>query len=200
MKFLRLSVIALFVSLLATASAQQAAATPAAPKPAAPAAKKEVPLARIAWVNSSAFGAEETGIKQMVKAIKELELEFSGTQGELSLLQEKFRTIVGEMQKLQAGDAAANAEAIKAKQAEGIKIQQEFQAKQQQAQQAFAQAQQEKQGPVAAEIGKALAAYAKDHDIAVILDAAKLGDAILAGKPELDVTEDFIATYNAAHP
>jgi Skp family chaperone for outer membrane proteins len=199
MKLPRLSVLALFVTLFAAASAQQPAAAPAA-KPATPAAKKEIPLARIAWVNTAAFGAEETGIKQMIRAIHELELEFSGAQSELSLLQEKLRTIVGELQKLQAGDAAANAEALKSKQAEGLKLQQEFQTKQQHAQQAFAEAQQQKQGPVATEIGKALTAYAKERDIAIILDAAKLGDAILTSKPELDVTEDFIAYYNATHP
>lgn len=197
MKFPRLTVFVFFASLLTAAIAQQTTPTTAATP--APAVRKEVPLVRIAWVNTAAFSNEEAGIKQLVRVIKQLDLEFSGTQSELSLLQEKLRTIVGELQKLQ-GDAATNAEAIKTKQAEGLKVQQEFQTKQQQAQQAFSQAQQEKQGPVAAEIGKALAAYAKDHDLGLVLDAAKLADAILTGKPELDVTEDFIATYNSAHP
>lgn len=195
MKFPRFSLIALFPLLFASAVAQQPAAAPAAAKPA----KKDIPLTRIAWINTAAFGAEEGGIKQMVRAIKELEIEFSGVQSELSLLQEKLRTIVGELQKLQA-DTTANAEAIKTKQAEGLKLQQEFQTKQQQAQQDFAQAQQQKQGPVAAEIGKALTAYANERDIGMIIDAAKIGEAILTSKPELDITEDFIAYYNAAHP
>ena len=99
----------------------------------APAAAKEVPLSRVAWLNSRAFFAEETGIKRLVRSVKELELEFSGTESELSLLNEKLRTLVGELQKLQAG-GEANAKAIEEKQTEGMQLQQELQAKQQQAQ------------------------------------------------------------------
>jgi Skp family chaperone for outer membrane proteins len=166
--------------------------------PAAPAAKV-IPVARVAWVNSNAFAAEEGGIKQLVRNIKQLELEFSGTESELNLQNEKIRTIVSELQKLQAG-GEANAAAIQEKQAEGLKLQRELQAKQQQAQQAFGKAQQEKQGPVFAEIGKALTAFAKERELNYVLDVAKLGDAVLVAQPELDVTQDFIAFFNASHP
>jgi Skp family chaperone for outer membrane proteins len=166
--------------------------------PAAPAAKV-IPVSRVAWVNSNAFAAEEGGIKQLVRNIKQLELEFSGTESELSLQGEKLRTLVGELQKLQAG-GEANAVAIQEKQAEGLRLQRELQAKQQQAQQAFGKAQQEKQGPVFAEIGKALTAFAKERELNYILDVAKLGDAVLVAQPELEVTQDFIAYFNATHP
>jgi Skp family chaperone for outer membrane proteins len=158
-----------------------------------------IPVARVAWVNSNAFAAEEGGIKQLVRNIKQLELEFSGTESELNLQNEKIRTIVSELQKLQAG-GEANAAAIQEKQAEGLKLQRELQAKQQQAQQAFGKAQQEKQGPVFAEIGKALTAFAKERELNYVLDVAKLGDAVLVAQPELDVTQDFIAFFNASHP
>jgi Skp family chaperone for outer membrane proteins len=162
-------------------------------------APKQVPVAKVAWLDSRAFFNEENGIKRLVRAVKELDLEFSGTQSELQLLQEKLRTIVGELQKLQAG-GEANAQAIQEKQTEGLKLQQELQTKQQQAQQAFTQAQQQKQGPVMADIGKALEAFAKERDLGVLLDGAKLGDAVLYTKSDLDVTADFIATFNAANP
>src|SRR5688572_5112706 len=73
--------------------------------PAAPAAKV-IPVARVAWINSNAFAAEDGGIKQLVRNIKELELEFSGTESELNLANEKLRTLVSELQKLQAGGEA----------------------------------------------------------------------------------------------
>lgn len=166
--------------------------------PAAPAAKV-IPAARVAWVNSNAFASEDSGIKQLVRNIKELELEFSGTESELNLASEKLRTLVGELQKLQAG-GEANAQAIQEKQAEGIKMQRELQAKQQQAQAAFGKAQQEKQGPIFAEIGKSLTAFAKERDIGFILDVAKLGDGVLVAQPDLEVTADFVAYFNASHP
>lgn len=182
-----------FVSLLSLVAAPLVAQT------ATSAAAKEVPVSRVAWLDSRAFFQDDTGIKRLVRAVKELELEFSGTESELNLLREKLRTIVGELQKLQAG-GEANAQAVQDKQAEGIKLQQELQGKQQQAQQAFTQAQQAKQGPVMAEIGKAIEAYAKDHDIGVLFDAAKMGEAILYTKGEIDITDAFIASFNAANP
>jgi Skp family chaperone for outer membrane proteins len=171
----------------------------AAQTTAAPTAAKEVPLSRVAWLNSRAFFDEETGIKRLVRSVKELELEFSGTESELSLLNEKLRTLVGELQKLQAG-GEANAKAIEDKQTEGLQLQQELQTKQQQAQQAVAQAQQAKQGPIMDDIRKTIEAFAKERDIAVLFDGARLGDALLFTKPEADVTADFIAYFNEKNP
>ncbi len=168
----------------------------AAQTAAAPAATKQVPVARVAWLDSRKFVDEEAGIKRLVRCLKELELEFSGTESELNLLNEKLRTIVGELQKLQAG-GEANAQAIQDKRAEGMKIQQELQAKQQQAQVAIGQAQQEKQAPIMNDIAKALETYTKEREIGVLLDASKLGDALLYSNPDLDVSDDFIAYFNA---
>lgn len=183
------ALLALLIAVPLAAQTTTAAAAPA----------KQVPVAKVAWMDSRAFFNEEAGIKRLVRSVKELELEFSGTESELNLLREKLRTIVGELQKLQAG-GEENKQAIQDKQAEGLKLQQELQGKQQQAQQAVAQAQQQKQGPVMADIGKALEAYAKDRDLGVLLDAAKLGDAMLYAKPDLEITEDFISYFNAQNP
>ncbi len=198
MKFSRLllSLLSLILGSV-TLSAQTAAAAPA--KPATPAAAKLLPVSRVAWINSSAFLAEEGGIKQLIRVLKELELEFSGTQSELSLMNEKLRTMVGELKKLQAG-GEANAAAVQEKQAAAMKLSQELQAKQQQAQAAVQQAQQDKQGPISIEVGKALAAFTKEREIGLLFDVAKLNEGLLSAQPELEVTNDFIAYYNAAHP
>jgi len=196
MKFPRL-----FLSLLSLVlgCASLSAQTPAAPVKPATAAVKTLPVGRVAWLNSNAFIDETGGIKALVRVLKELELEFSGTQSELSLMAEKLRTLAGELGKLQAG-GEANAAAIQEKQAAGMKLQRELQAKQQQAQAAINQAQQEKQGPIAAEISKSITAFTKEREIGLLFDVAKLNDGILAAQPELDVTTDFIAYYNASHP
>ena len=174
------------------------AQTPAAAKPAPAAAAKVLPVSRVAWINSNAFMDEAGGIKALIRVLKELELEFTGTQSELSLLNEKLRTLVGELNKLQAG-GEANAQAIQEKQAAGLKLQRELQTKQQEAQTAISQAQQEKQGPIAAEISKALTAFTKEREIGLLFDVSKINDGLIAAQPELDVTADFIAYYNASH-
>lgn len=168
------------------------AQTPAA-KPAA--VVKPMPVSSVAWINSDDFTHEEGGIKVLVRVLKELELEFSGTQDDLSLLSSKLQTIIGELNRLQAG-GETNAEAIKQKQTEGLKLQQELQTRQQQAQQAINAAQQEKQGPISQEIGKALTVFAKERDIGILFDIAKMGDSLIVAKPELEVTEEFITYFN----
>jgi Skp family chaperone for outer membrane proteins len=196
MKFARPLVSVLSLLLGCVAHAQTPPAAAASP---APAAKVVVKGAPVAWINTASFVDENAGIKALVRVNKELELEFSGQQGDLSLLQEKLRTIVTEMQTLRAG-GEANAAAIQQKQQDGLKLRQELETKGQQFQAAVQQAQQEKQGPIANELSKAIAAYIKDHDIGIVIDVSKMGEAIAAAKPELDITEDFVAHYNASHP
>jgi Skp family chaperone for outer membrane proteins len=183
--------------LLALLSPVLVATLAAQPKPAA--VIKTIEPVRIAFVNSSSFLDEKAGIKQLVKASQSLELEFTSTQSELSLLNEKLRTLVGELQKLSA-EPIANAKAIEAKQQEGQTLQQDLRTKQQAAQEAYSKRSQETQAPIAAEVGKALRAFAKERDLGMLLDAAKLSEAILDAKPELDLTTDFINYYNASHP
>jgi len=190
MKLFRLSILSLLAAALTVVLSAQT-------KPAA--VVKAVETSRIAFVNSSQFVDEATGLKELVRASKALELEFSGTQSELSLLNEKLRTIAGEINRLRA-DPVANAKALEEKQTAGLKMQQELQAKQQQAQAAFQQRQQETQGPITAEVGKELRAFAKERDVSMLFDVAKLGDALLDAKTELDLTPEFVAYYNAKHP
>ena len=172
---------------------------PLAAQPAKTTVLKAIEPVRLVYVNSAAFLDERTGIKQLVRAAQGLELEFSTTQSELSLLNEKLRTIVGELQKLNS-DPTGNAKAIADKQAAGVQLQQELQAKQQAGQEAYNKRSQELQGPIAVEVGKEMRAFAKERDIGMVIDVAKLGDAILDAKPELDLTADFIAYFNAKHP
>ncbi len=160
---------------------------------------KIVETARVAYVNSSAFVDPTTGIKQLVKVLQALELEFGGTQSELSLLGEKLRTLATEINKLNM-DPVVNAKAIADKQAEGQRLQQDLAARQQAAQEAYNKRAQATQAPVANEIGKELRAFARERDISLLFDSAKLGDGLLDAKPELDLTADFIGYYNAKHP
>ncbi len=192
MKFSRLLLSLLLLALGSVTLSAQTAAAPAKPV-------KLLPVSRVAWLNSNAFSDDAAGIKALVRVLKELELEFSGTQSSLSLMNEKLRTLAGELNKLQAG-GEANAKAIQDKQVEGMKLQRELQAKQQEAQAAVQQAQQEKQGPIATEIGKAITAFAKEREIGLLFDVAKLNEGIIAAQPELEVTNDFITYYNASHP
>ncbi len=184
----------LFLPLLVAAFA-----APVVAQPKISGIAKAMEPSAVAYVTSSAFLDPATGIKQLVKTTQALELEFSSTQSDLSLRGEKLRTLVSELQKLSA-DPVLNAKAIADKQAQGQQMQQELQARQQNAQEAFNKRAQEMQGPVTTEISKELRAFALQRDIALVFDATKMGDVMLAAKPELDITAEFIGYYNAKHP
>ena len=190
MKSFRLSLLPLLAAALIA---------PLAAQTNAPAVVKTVEPARLAYINSGAFMDPTSGIKQLVKVTQSLELEFSTTQSELSLLSEKLRTLGGELTKLNT-DPVANAKAMAEKQTEGQRLQQEFQGKQQAAQEAYSKRAQETQAPVANEIGKELRAFAKERNIDLMFDIAKMGEMLLQARPELDLTTDFISYYNAKHP
>ncbi len=190
MKFVRLLTLPLLAAALVSTLSAQPAKTPVV---------KAVEPSRVAYLNSNAFLEPATGVKQLVKVLQNLELEFAPQQSELNLLQEKLRTIVTEIQKLREA-TTPDAKALEEKQTAGLALQQELQQKQQAAQQAFAKRQQETQGPVSAELGKAIRAFAQERDITMIFDLAKLGDALLDAKPEADLTADFIAYFNAKNP
>jgi Skp family chaperone for outer membrane proteins len=172
---------------------------PLTAQPKVPGVIKAIEPSRLAYVNSGAFLDPATGIKQLVRVAQGLELEFSNTQSELSLMSEKLRTLAGELNKLNA-DPVANAKVMAEKQAEGQKLQQDLQTKQQTAQEAYGKRAQEVQSPVAAEIGKELRAFAKDRNIDMLFDIAKMGEMLLEAKPELDLTPEFIGYYNGKHP
>jgi Skp family chaperone for outer membrane proteins len=190
MKFFRLPFLPLLAAALTVSLPAQPRTQPVV---------KLVETARVAYINSSAFVDPTTGIKQLVKVTQALELEFSGTQSELSLLGEKLRTLAAELNKLST-DPVANAKAITDKQTEGQRLQQDLAARQQAAQEAYNKRAQVTQVPVANEIGKELRAFAKERDIGLLFDSAKLGDGLLDAKPELDLTADFIGYFNAKHP
>lgn len=190
MKFFRLLLLPLLAAAATASLSAQPVKTPVI---------KAVEPARVAYVNTHAFLEPGTGVKQLVKVLQGLELEFSSQQSELSLLNEKLRTIAGELGKLQA-EATPNTKAIEEKQSAGLALQKELQAKQQAAQQAYTARQQEVQGPVSAELGKELHLFAQERDLSMLFDLAKLDDALIDAKPELDLTADFIAYYNAKHP
>jgi outer membrane protein len=86
----------------------------------------------------------------------------------------------------------------KTDQLEGMK--RDYTRKGEDAQAAYNKRLQESVGPLYEDIGKALDAFARARGITLLLDAAKIGPAILAATDGMDVTRAFIAEYNSKNP
>ncbi|MDQ3252488.1 MAG: OmpH family outer membrane protein [Acidobacteriota bacterium] len=195
---------AAFAALTAfTVNAQQpgAATTPARPAPSRPAASTTpaptgstvIAESKIAIINTAAFGAKQGGIARLVTAMGGVDREFEPRRTELRTLQTNYEKLVEDINK-QKELSTPQALQQKADQAESMK--RDIERKQQDAQLAFDKRMRETVAPVYEDIGKSLDTYAKERGITVILDAAKLGEAMFIVNDGIDITAAFVAFYN----
>jgi Skp family chaperone for outer membrane proteins len=177
-----------------------AAATPkpAAPQPT-PVASVAVPATKIAFVDTTAFGDEKTGIKRYLNAVKSVQDEFHTRTAELVNLQNRMKAIADEITKLN-GNAVVDPKNIQIKQDEGERLQREFKYKKEQLDADFEKRYGEVVVPISSDIGKALDQYLIQHGLTMILDVSKFASAILTMNPAADITKDFITEYNSKNP
>jgi len=201
----------MFLVVAAVSAAAQTPARPtgtATPKPAAPqatavqpaTANAPVPDSKIAVVDTDAFRDDKIGIRRYLNAFSSVQREFQPRNAELLNLQNRIKTLADEITKLSANTAVVGQQTIQTKQEEGERLQRELKYKKDQADADFEKRYNEVVKPVTLDVGNALSAYASQHGLTMILDMSKLAPAVLAVNPATDVTQAFIADYNAKHP
>jgi outer membrane protein len=179
-----------------SASAQQQRPAAAAATPAA-ASNAAIPDSKIALINTDAFGDEKQGITRLVNAVKKVDGEFTPRRTELQGLKAQIDKLTADIQAT-ANVATPATIQQKTEQLEGMK--RDYQRKGEDAQAAYNKRLQESVGPLYEDIGKSLDAFARARGITLLLDAAKIGPAILAATDAMDVTRAFIAEYNSKNP
>jgi Skp family chaperone for outer membrane proteins len=186
--------IAAFAFVLALAvSPVLAQPRPAAPAPAQSAAN--VPESKIALIYSDAFLDAKTGIGRFTTLITNLNREFQPRQTELQTLQGRIQTLTDEITKTQA---VANPKDIALKQEQLDQAKKDFQRKGEDAQTAYNKKRTEMFSPLQEDIGKALEAYAKAHNINVIIDGSQVP--LVYAADALDITRAFINEFNSKNP
>lgn len=197
MRIYRLIAVAAFLAAITAlpAFAQQrpaaAAATPAAASNAA------IPDSKIALINTDFFADEKQGIGRLVNAVKKVDAEFTPRRNELQGIKAQIDKLTADIQAT-ANVAQQQQIAQKTEQLEQLK--RDYQRKGEDAQAAYNKRLQESVGPLYEDIGKSLDAFARARGITLLLDAAKIGPAILAATDAMDVTRAFIAEYNSKNP
>jgi Skp family chaperone for outer membrane proteins len=193
----------LFLAIASTSASAQAPAPAGPPKPAipqpTPVAPAPVPTAKIAFVDTTAFGNEKGGITRYLNAVKSVQGEFKVRTAELLSLQSRAKAIADEIIKL-SGAAVVDPRTIQAKQDEGVRVEREFKYKKEQLDADFEKRYGEVVSPISAEIGKALDQYLVRQGLTMILDISKLAPAVLTMNPASDITLAFIADYNSKNP
>lgn len=158
---------------------------------------------KIGLINTYAFAAEKGGITKYKTALKTVNDEFEPTYQKIETMTKRQQALGVEIQKLQAAPAnpqvPAKPETIQAKVDEYRQLETQIKRETEDAKVKFDRRYQQVVGPVFNDIITAMTAYAESKGYAVILDGAKLEEAsiLLGFNRKYDVTDDFIAYYNA---
>jgi Skp family chaperone for outer membrane proteins len=170
----------------------------AQPKPAATAPTQStanVPESKIALIYSDAFLDAKTGINRFTTLITNLNREFQPRQTELQTLQGKIQALTDDITKTAA---VADPKTIALKQEQLDQLKKDFQRKGEDAQAAYNKKRTEIFSPLQEDIGKALEAYAKAHNINVIIDGSQVP--LVYAADALDITRAFINEFNSKNP
>jgi Skp family chaperone for outer membrane proteins len=183
--FARLLPLAAFVFLICNvASAQNASGAPAPTK--------------VGILNSNAFGDEKNGIRKFVTALKGVDAQFNATRTEITSLQARLRTLVTELEALEKNPQTQRA-VFQQKVDEAAALERQIKFKTEDASALYEARKRVALQPVQESLFTAMQEYAKAKGYALIFDKAKDSDGLLIaiGNQSVDVTQDFIAFYNA---
>lgn len=205
MKLIRVFIAAIFLSAFLTiaASAQTQPKPQTTPQPApqatpqqtqtTPARPAPVP---VAFIYSPWFVDEKQGgIKRFIAAITTINNEFRSSGQELETLNNRINTLTNEINASQGNEPG-----LAAKVEELDKLKRDFEYKQKSGKAALDKRQREILLPVEEHMYAELRNYVKQFGIKVVIDVAKIQDAVVFYSVEADITKAFIADYNARFP
>ena len=173
----------------------------AQPKPASPAPTQStanVPESKIALIYSDAFLDAKTGIGRFTTLINNLNREFQPRQTKIQGLQERIKALTDEVNKIQGASSVVEPKTIQAKMDQLEQLKKELTREGEDAQGAYNKRRTELFTPLQDDIGKALEAYAKAHNINVIIDGSQVP--LVYAADALDITRAFIADFNSKNP
>lgn len=195
MKIDRLISAAVFAAAIAISTSHgQTRPAPATPQPTPPAVVN-VPDAKVALIFSEAFQDSKAGIAKFAVVVNNLNREFTPRQTEINQLQQKAQQLNDDIDKTRA---VADPKTIAQKMDQLEQMKKDLQRKAEDAQAAFEKRRIEVFRPLQDEIGKALEAYAKSHNITVIIDGSQVP--VVYASESVDITRAFINDFNSKYP
>jgi Skp family chaperone for outer membrane proteins len=195
MKTDRLIIALAFAVVMGASSvmAQPRTGTQAPAQPAQSAAP--VPESKIALIYSDLFMDPKTGIARFGTVVATLTREFQPRRTELQQLEQKANALQEDIQKTAA---VADPKTLAQKQEQLDSMKRDLQRRSEDAQAAVDKRRKELLLPLQDDIGKALEAYAKSHNINVIIDGSQVP--LVYAADALDITRAFINDFNSKNP
>jgi Skp family chaperone for outer membrane proteins len=176
---------------VAVAASRQAGAQPAGQAGGA------VPAGKVAIIDTEKFTDQKAGVARVINAFNTIEREFKPRRDELQGLRTRYDALVKEISAPPAG-ADQRALATKADEADRLKI--DIERRQQDGQRNYERRWNELTRPLFTELNNSLKEYARQRDVAVVVDISKLAGAVMVVNNAVDITDAFIADYNRRNP
>lgn len=165
-----------------------------AQQPAAPVAAPPSLNGKVAVIDTSAFADEQTGIRRVIAALRQIDSEFKPKSDELTQMRARYD---GMVKQINAGTGDAATLQRTADDAEQLK--RDIDRRSEDAKTAYQKRVNDLVGPLQEEVFKALDAYAKENGIALIIDASQV-PLIVPDPSRVDITQNFINIYNQRNP
>jgi len=181
MKFVLSAVVAvLFAAAVNTANAQ----TPQVP------AAQAAPV-KMAVIDTEAFTDSKAGIKRLIGAYTQIDSELAA----------KRQDITNKNNRLQAlAQKAKSGTLTQAESDEADTLKRDIQRAQEDGQRQLDSLTRQRVVPILNDLNNALLAYAKQRGFDVVLDLSKFQGSVMVLNPGVDMTNAFIADYNAKNP
>jgi len=172
---------------IAVAGSRQAGAQPGAPAPGV------VPAGKVAIIDTEVFTDQKAGVARVIAVFNTVEREFKPRRDELQTLRTRYDALLKELSAPAPG-TAQSALAAKADEAERLKT--DIERKQQDGQRNYERRWKELTDPVFVDLNRSLKEYARQRDVAVVVDISKLSGAVMVVNDAVNITNAFIADYN----
>ena len=179
MKLVFLSIAMILVA--ATAASAQTTQPPVGP--AAP--------VKVAIIDADAFPDSKAGVKKLLRALAQVDTGLTQIKNDITTKNNRLQALA---QKANAGTLTQ----AEADEANTLKV--EIQRAQEDGQKKQEQLTRQIVGPVLNELSTALQAYVKQRGFDMVIDVSKMQNSIMLVNQSLDITDAFIADFNAKNP
>ena len=152
---------------------------------------------KIAVFASDALGDDKTGVKKLIAAFRQIEIDIKPLRDEIQGLRVRYDAAAAIVNK---PPPTMDPKAIAAKADEAESLKSDIERKQQDGQKLLAKRTKELTDPIYQEINTELIAFAKGRGFDIVFDQSKLAGVAIVLNPGIDITTAFIAEYNSKHP
>jgi Skp family chaperone for outer membrane proteins len=156
-----------------------------------PIAQTQAAPIKLAIIDTDAFADNKAGIKKLVNAYTQIDAELKPKRDEIVTMNTRYQALA---QKASAGTITP----AEADEADNLK--RDIQRKQEDGQKMLETLTRQKTGQIFTDLSNSLQAFAKQRGFDIVFDVSKMQNVVMLINQSVDITDAFIADFNAKNP